>query len=199
MFEAGQEEAFQGFEIAEANASQSRADQKEHYDWKIQGAFLTVGDRALVRDVSFQGTHKIVDHWSEEVYLVVKQPKTIPVYEIEPESGNGKSKVLHHNLLLQLLKPHAGVSDQDVGTVTQREGTDSDNDSDDDLFYLFGVLCRFQHYTGHITTGSWKGRGNQYIQFVRVLYCKLPTNGKQLPAFPLVTMRGSNPGLRGGR
>ena len=27
--------------------------------------------------------------------------------------------------------------------------------------------------------GSWKGRGNQYIQFARVLYCKLPTNGKQ--------------------
>ena len=30
-------------------------------------------------------------------------------------------------------------------------------------FYLFGVLRRFQHCTGHITTGSWKGRGNQYI------------------------------------
>ena len=28
---------------------------------------------------------------------------------------------------------------------------------------LFGVLHRFQHFTGHITTGSWKGRGNQYI------------------------------------
>ena len=27
-------------------------------------------------------------------------------------------------------------------------------------------------------TGSWKGRGNQYIQFVRVLYCKLPTNDR---------------------
>ena len=26
-------------------------------------------------------------------------------------------------------------------------------------------------------TGSWKGRGNQYIQFARVVYCKLPTNG----------------------
>ena len=51
--------------------------------------------------------------------------------------------------------------------------------------YLFGVLCRFQHCKGHITTGNWKGRGNQYIQFVRVLYCKLPTKGKQLPAFPL--------------
>ena len=41
--------------------------------------------------------------------------------------------------------------------------------------------------------GSWKGRGNQYIQFVRILYCKLPTNGKQLPAFPLEAMPGTEP------
>ena len=53
------------------------------------------------------------------------------------------------------------------------------------ISYLFEVLCHFQHCTGHITMGSWKGRGNQYIQFVWVLYCKLPTNSKQLPAFPL--------------
>ena len=61
------------------------------------------------------------------------------------------------------------------------------------LFYLFGVLCCFQHCTGHITMGIWKGRGNQYIQFVRDLYCKLPTNGKQLPAFPLEPMTGIEP------
>ena len=61
------------------------------------------------------------------------------------------------------------------------------------FIYLFGVLGRFQHCTGHITTGSWKGRGNQYIQFVRVLYCKLPTNGKQLPAFPLEAVPGTEP------
>ena len=41
--------------------------------------------------------------------------------------------------------------------------------------------------------GSWKGRGNQYIQFVRVLYCKLPTNSKQLSAFPLEAMPGIKP------
>ena len=41
--------------------------------------------------------------------------------------------------------------------------------------------------------GSWKGRGNQYIQFVRVLYFKLPTNGKQLPAFPLEAVPGIEP------
>ena len=59
------------------------------------------------------------------------------------------------------------------------------------FIYLLGALRCFQHCTGHITTGSWKGRGNQYIQFVRVLYCKLLTNGKQLPAFPL----GIRPGF----
>ena len=71
------------------------------------------------------------------------------------------------------------------------------NSTADHLFiYLFGVLRRFQHCTGHITTGSWKGRGNQYIQFVRVLYCKLPTNGKQLPAFPLEAVPGTEPRLQ---
>ena len=61
------------------------------------------------------------------------------------------------------------------------------------VFIYFLVLHRFQHCTGHITTGNWKGRGNQYIQFVRVLYCKLPTNGKQLPAFPLEAVPGIEP------
>ena len=61
------------------------------------------------------------------------------------------------------------------------------------FIYLFGALRCFQHCTGHITTCSWKGRGNQYIQFIRVMYCKLPTNGKQLPAFPLKAMPGTEP------
>ena len=41
------------------------------------------------------------------------------------------------------------------------------------------------HCTSHITTGRFMGRGNHYIQLVKVLYCKLPTNGKQLSTFPL--------------
>ena len=61
------------------------------------------------------------------------------------------------------------------------------------FIYLFGVLHCFQHCTGHITIGSWEGGGNQYIQFVRVLYCKLLTNGKQLPAFPLEVGPGTEP------
>ena len=41
--------------------------------------------------------------------------------------------------------------------------------------------------------GSWKGRGNQYIQLVKVLYCKLLTDGKLLPAFPLEAVPGTKP------
>ena len=60
------------------------------------------------------------------------------------------------------------------------------------LFYLFGVLRRFQHCTGHITTGSWKGRGNQYIQFVKILTSKYQLSHLRL-------CRESNSGIRGGR
>ena len=40
-------------------------------------------------------------------------------------------------------------------------------------------------YRSYNNRYSFMGRGNQYIQLVKVLYCKLLTNGKQLPAFPL--------------
>ena len=63
----------------------------------------------------------------------------------------------------------------------------------DFIICLYGVLPHFQHCTGHITTGSWKGIGNQYTQLVKILYCKLPTNGKQLPAFPLEAVPGTEP------
>ena len=52
------------------------------------------------------------------------------------------------------------------------------------LIYLFGVLCRFQHYARHITTGSFEGRGNQYMQLVKVLYSNLTIINKQLQTLP---------------
>ena len=62
-----------------------------------------------------------------------------------------------------------------------------------DIFIYLGFLVRFQHCTGNITTGIWKSKGNQSIQLIKVLYCKLPTNGTQLPAFPLEAWPGNEP------
>ena len=63
------------------------------------------------------------------------------------------------------------------------------------MLYLFiwGFTALSTTVLGHITTGSWKARGNQYIQLVKVLYCKLPTNDKQLPAFPFEAVTGTEP------
>ena len=44
--------------------------------------------------------------------------------------------------------------------------------------------------SGIFVVGIWKGGGNQYIQLAKVLYCKLPTNSKQLPAFLLEARPG---------
>ena len=68
------------------------------------------------------------------------------------------------------------------------------------FIYLFGVLHRFQHCTGHITTGSWKGRGNQYIQLVSrfcTVNCRPTASNYQLSH--LRPCWEPNPGLRGGR
>ena len=65
--------------------------------------------------------------------------------------------------------------------------------------YLFGVLRHFQHCTGHITTGSWKGRGNQYIQLARVVYCNGRPKASNYQLSHLRLSRGLNPGLRGVR
>ena len=64
--------------------------------------------------------------------------------------------------------------------------------ADDVSIYLFIYLGFYIDFnTVQVIEG--KGRGNQYIEFVRVLYCKLPTNGKQLPAFPLEAVPGTEP------
>ena len=57
---------------------------------------------------------------------------------------------------------------------------------------LISTLC-----IGYIAVGNFMRRGNQYIQLVKVLYCKLVTNGKQLQAFPLEV--GPGFGLRSQR
>ena len=62
------------------------------------------------------------------------------------------------------------------------------------LMYLFIYLGFYVALnTVQVTKGSCKGRGNQYIEIARVLYCKLPTNGQQLPVFPLEAIRGIEP------
>ena len=53
------------------------------------------------------------------------------------------------------------------------------------LFIYLGFKALLIQCIVNITTGSFMGRGNHYIQLHKVLYCKLPTNAKHPPVFPL--------------
>ena len=91
------------YDLAESSVKRSQADQKDRYDRRIRGAVLELGDRVLLRNVGLQGTHKTADKWSQDVYVVVEQPNSdIPVYEVKPEIGSGRARILHRNLLLPI-------------------------------------------------------------------------------------------------
>ena len=77
----------------------------------MQGAALGRGDLVLVKITAWKGRHKIQDRWESDEYQVIGQPNPgIPVYEVKCIAG-GKTRVLHHNLLLPL-----------QGRIRQQEG-----------------------------------------------------------------------------
>ena len=128
------------FEVAEANTSDSRTGQKEQYDKKVRGAFLAEGDRVLIKCVGFKDTHKIADRWSNDVYKVVRQPsQDIPVFEVKPETGPGRVKVLHRNLLLPLPKNQENPENM---TAEQAQSQESDESEDEDA-----VIVNVKHKT----------------------------------------------------
>jgi len=93
----------QAYDLASETVKKSQARQKGTYDLKARAAMLEVGDRVLVKIVSFDGKHKIADKWEEDVYVVLKQPNPeIPVFVVGRENGEGKKRTLHRNLLLPI-------------------------------------------------------------------------------------------------
>ena len=83
-------------------AQRQQARHRGLYDLKCRGATLSVGDLVLVKQTAWKGRHKIQDRWEREEYQVVGQPTPgVPVYTVKSLS-EGKTKVLHRNLLLPL-------------------------------------------------------------------------------------------------
>ena len=63
---------------------------------------LKPGHQVLLRNLSQRGgPGKLCAHWENDVYVIRKQrSEDIPVYCIAPESGNGKERTVHRNLLV---------------------------------------------------------------------------------------------------
>ena len=58
------------------------------------------------------------------------------------------------------------------------------------LFIYLGFNITLNTLYQVISEGNFTGRGNLYIQLVKVLYSKVLTNSKQLPALPLEIRSG---------
>lgn len=135
----GMEEAY---EITRENAHKAAVRSKKHYDSKVKSSVLQPGDRVLVRNLTPRGgPGKLRNHWEDIIHTVVRQvSKDIPVYELRPEKGKARSRILHRNLLLPCdhlpletsVRPRARKrSVEGVEEVEQSEKEDEDDDGDE--------------------------------------------------------------------
>lgn len=95
----GMEEAYK---ITQENMNKATVKSKRTYDTKVKSSALYPGDRVLVRNMTPRGgPGKLRNHWENTIHTVVRQVgNDVPVYELKPEQGQGRSRVLHRNLLL---------------------------------------------------------------------------------------------------
>ena len=89
------------YRVANENAAKTGQRNRERFNKKVKVSTLSVGDRVLVKNVSIRGKHKLANHWSPEVHVVLKQPggPDSPVYTVRLEHGI-RERTLHRNLLL---------------------------------------------------------------------------------------------------
>ena len=87
--------------LATESAYKSTAHGRIQYDKKATFTKILVGDRVLVQNMSEHGgPGKLCSFWEKIIYRVAKQHGNSPVYAIAPERGNGRTRVLHHSVLL---------------------------------------------------------------------------------------------------
>lgn len=154
------EQMKEAHEIAREGAEKAGQRSKRDYDKKMRSTVLNSGDRVLVRNLTPRGgTGKLWNHWEDTIHTVVKQVKeNLPIYEVQPEQGRGRLRVLHRNLLMpcDYLPMDLPSSDKDKPkeirhTQRDRIGTVQSDESDDE-----DDLC--VHYPpvrqSHVETGN---------------------------------------------
>lgn len=134
------------YKVAAKEAEKNQGRYKGYYDRKVRESTLEVGDRVLVRNVGLKGKNKLADKWEQDPYIVIKIPnKDTPVYQVQKESGNGRIRTLHRNLLLPFM--HIPCSEpkesrksepcvirktrQNTGKNTRRENDSETEDASD--------------------------------------------------------------------
>lgn len=143
--EKWKQEMQQAYDIVRENTRKVTERSKRNYDGKVRSSILYPGDRVLVRNLTPRGgTGKLRNHWEDGVHVVVRQMgEGIPVYEVKPEQGRGRARVLHRNLLLPcdhlplginpVIKPKKSKPAPSTGNT---DGEEEDDEEDEFMYFL---------------------------------------------------------------
>ena len=93
------------------------------------------------------GTGKLRNHWEESIHVVIRQVgEEIPVYEVKPEQGRGRSRILHRNLLLPCdhlpleLQPKTASKQKKRMPETAEENANQEEEDDECGYYYQPVV-----------------------------------------------------------
>lgn len=113
----------EAYEIARKNNEKSKKKGKHQYDKHLRSTILKEGDRVLVRNLGERGgPGKLRSFWENDIHVVTRRMSSdSPVYEVKPEKGSGRIRILHRNLLLQCDElPFEGPPTKQLRTRKQR-------------------------------------------------------------------------------
>ena len=92
----------EAYQLVMKKSQDSALKQKKQYDKHVRTALLLPGDHVLIKNMTPRGgPGKLKSYWEEEIHIVESHiGKDFPVYKVYPESGLGRSRALHRNMLL---------------------------------------------------------------------------------------------------
>ena len=108
----------QAFDVANENIGKAGDYNKKHYDQKIRGDDLSVGDQVLMRNMREQGgTGKLRSHWERGVFEVLEKKEGLPVYVIQNVQNKKDTRTVHRNLLMECNELPSHVFEGEKSTV----------------------------------------------------------------------------------
>jgi transposase InsO family protein len=168
----------EAYGIARKNANKSSARGKQQHDKKAHSTVLQPGDRVLIRNLNETGgPGKLRAYWEKEVHTIVKRlGDDSPVYQLCPESGKGRRRTLHRNLLLpcsnliseeqtEHRKPPPAPIPQTRRRTAQNVNRDSSDSSEDEYLLHTPTHTRpsLKPHPPTVTTPAWNQEASVFI------------------------------------
>ena len=122
------------YDLVAKHSKSAQGTQAKHYNKKMRGGLLQVGDTVLVRNKHVHFLDKLADLWEEEPHIVLQKPyEDLPLCIVRAKSG-GRKRTLHRNLLMPI-----GVSETDA-SLEEPAAAAEEADSESETEQLVTVL-----------------------------------------------------------